>query len=440
MPKAYVLALVMVAPLLFARPVESSAPPAERGDNVNAALDQALKTFSLTFDGKPFHAVMEIETAGEPYSGRIEVWWVKASKYRLAITSPKFSQVKTVNGDQVQEKNDGDFYPRWLENFVLAILDPLPMAENLRGRDDVGAPRAEPTEGSEYCFIRDGRHGGVVDEMSFGQVCFWGRERDVDRAYGFSYTMIFSNWKKFEAKRVPRTYQTKVLDEDPVVAQLTVLEELKQPDETMFTIDSPTPAEQKISTTSFSTQQGESLIEKAPEIQWPPVREGNTQGFITVYVRTDRTGQVREAFKRNADQQRELATFAIQQALNYKFKPLLADAVPQQIETTLVVHFSTSISDPIPVLSVADMAKQTISCKPNKIPSGYLPKGTVITERVAVNEKGETVDVRPAAQKCPIPCWFLMGPQNPLNKCKFAAYSVNGRTTLYKGDVEVVVP
>jgi hypothetical protein len=208
----------------------------------------------------------------------------------------------------------------------------------------------------------------------------------------------------------------------------------------MFTIDSPTPAEQKISTTSFSTQQGESLIEKAPEIQWPPVREGNTQGFITVYVRTDRTGQVREAFKRNADQQRELATFAIQQALNYKFKPLLADAVPQQIETTLVVHFSTSISDPIPVLSVADMAKQTISCKPNKIPSGYLPKGTVITERVAVNEKGETVDVRPAAQKCPIPCWFLMGPQNPLNKCKFAAYSVNGRTTLYKGDVEVVVP
>lgn len=440
MPKAYLLALAIVAFLLFAQTAQSFAPPGERGDNVNAALDQALKTFSLTFEGKPFHAVMEIETAGEPYSGRIEVWWVNASKYRLAVTSPKFSQVKTVNGDQVQEKNDGDYYPRWLENFVLAILDPLPMAKNLRGRDDVGAPRAEPTEGSEYCFIRDGRHGDITDEMSFGQVCFWGLERHIDRAYGFNYTMIFSNWKKFGAKQVPRAYRTNVLDEDPVVGRLTLLEELKQPDEAMFTVHSSTPANDRISITPVSTQQGENLIEKVPEIQWPPVREGNTQGFITVYVRTDRTGQVREASKRNADQQRELATFAIQQALNYKFKPLLVDGVPQQIETSLVVHFSTSINDPIPILSVADMAKQTISCKPNKIPPGFLPKGTVITERVSVNEKGETVDVRPAAQRCPIPCPLLMGPENPLNKCKFAPYSVNGRTTVYKGDVEVIAP
>ena len=106
--------------------------------DADAALDRALKTSSLTFKGKPFHAVMEIGKTGEDYSGRVEVWWVDGTKYRVVVTSPKFSQERVVSGDRVSEKDEGDYYPRWLENFVLAIINPVPMAKNFRGHSGRG--------------------------------------------------------------------------------------------------------------------------------------------------------------------------------------------------------------------------------------------------------------------------------------------------------------
>ena len=127
------------------------------------------------------------------------------------------------------------------------------------------------------------------------------------------------------------------------------------------------------------------------------------------------------------------------QALSYKFKPLVVDGVAQQMELPLVIHFSTSISDPIPVLSVADMKRQTISCEPSSFKQGLLPKGTVVTVRVSVNEKGETggVDV---VGRCPIGCRFILGPVYSLKKCQFSPYLINGRATEYKGDLELVAP
>ena len=70
--------------------------PQVQGERVDAdaALTRALKASSLTYEGKPFHAVMEIGAAGSEYSGRLEVWWADQSKYRMVLTSPKFNQQK----------------------------------------------------------------------------------------------------------------------------------------------------------------------------------------------------------------------------------------------------------------------------------------------------------------------------------------------------------
>jgi hypothetical protein len=95
--------------------------------------------------------------------------------------------------------------------------------------------------------------------------------------------------------------------------------------------------------------------------------------------------------------------------------------------------------DPIPILTVADMARQTISCKPSSISPGLLPKGTVVTVRVSVNETGDTVGVSPVG-RCPVGCGLLAGPIVSINKCKFAPYTVNGRATNYQGDLELVAP
>lgn len=414
----------------------SSIPqiPEEKVDAATA-LNQALKASSLTFEGKPFHAVMEIEKAGETYSGRIEFWWVNASMYRVMITSPQFKQLKIVNGDRVQENDEGDFYPRWLENFVLAVLDPVPMAQNLIDRSD---SLGQSSQNHYGCIRRDDRLNGITDQLTYGQVCFAGSEPRVESVRAFNEFVLFKDWQEFGDKQIPRTYQTNVLDQDPVIGRLTLLEELAQPDEAMFTFNSVTSSNQRISTSFLSARAGESLVEKIPTIQWPPIREGKTEGDIIVYVRTDRTGQVRETALHDSGLS-VLGSFGMHQALSYKFKPLVVDGVAQQMELPLVIHFSTSISDPIPVLSVADMKRQTISCQPSSFKQGLLPKGTVVTVRVSVNEKGETGGVN-VVGRCPIGCGFILGPVYSLKKCQFSPYLVNGRATEYKGDLELVAP
>ena len=403
----------------------------------DVALDRALKTSSLTYEGKPFHAVMKIGKDGEEYSGRIEFWWVNSTKYRVSVRSPTFNRTTTVHRERVSEVDDGDYYPQWLETFVLAVMNPVPMEKNLRGR---GISVDLSVEKDMKCIRRDDRTDGNTDYLTSGMVCFVGTEPRLGYLSAFNYSMSFGDWKKFEGKQIPRIYTTHILNEENLVGHLTTLDELKSRDENMFEVDDVTPPDQKVSTAFVSTQTAEGLEERAPAIRWPPVREGNTQGSLTLYARTDRTGQVREVMRYDADQQPALAVTALEQAVNYKFKPLVVDGVAEQMEMPLVIRFSTTIAEPIPVLSVADMAKQTISCKPKSIPQGLLPKGTVITLRVTVNEKGETVNVRPSGGACAGSCTLLTGPQNPLSECKFAPYSQNGQATLYKGDVEITAP
>jgi hypothetical protein len=401
--------------------------PQMQGEQMDGsvAIDRALKSSSLTEDGKPFHALMEIGTTG-PYTGQIEVWWLSPTKYHLVITSPKFSQTKTVNGDQFQEKDEGSYYPRWLEDFVLALMNPLPMAKNFRGGAIMVGPQITGS-----CLRRDDRPGGITDQTTWGQVCFSGSEPKLSYILTFNDSMEFKDWKGFGKKQIARTYQTDVLDYQPVIGRLTKLDELKKPDDSMFAVAAATPADQQIATSFVSTPKEESLIETAPEIHWPTVREGKTEGYMIVYARTDRTGQVRETAKHNSDQP-GLESFGMEQALRYKFKPLIVDGVPRQMEMPLVLHFSSSLADPLPVLSVADMKKQIISCATD-LPAGT-PSGTVRL-RISVNEEGKITGVGSAG---PMKPQQFIAASAEVKSCKFEPYSVNGKTTYYKGDIEFV--
>ena len=408
--------------------------PQVQGERVDAdtALDRALKSSSLTYEGKPFHAVMEIGTAGTEYSGRLEVWWVDQSKYRMVLTSPKFSQETVVNGDKISEKNDGDYYPRWLENFVLAVLDPVPIAKNFRGH---GGEVMLGPQMTSSCLRRDDRPGGITDQTTWGMVCFSGSEPRLESVLTMNVSMEFKDWKKFDKRQIARTYQTDVLDFRPVVGRLVTIEELKQTNESMFTVSTVTPEEQRISTSLVSTLKEESLVEKAPVIEWPSVREGKTEGYMIVYARTDRTGQVRETAKHNSDQP-GLESFGMEQALKYKFKPLVVDGIAQQMEMPLVLHFTSRLDDPLPILSVENMKKQMIGCQFNNLESD-MPAGIVVRVRFSVDETGKVTGYGPVGNVT----WSgWLAPASQIAQCRLSPYIVNGKATYYKGDVEIKAP
>ena len=87
MPQIRLVALLILA--TGVSQIHSQPPnfPPLQGERVdaNTALNRALKTSSLTEDGKPFHTVLMIGNAKSPYSGRVEVWWAAKEKYKIVL-------------------------------------------------------------------------------------------------------------------------------------------------------------------------------------------------------------------------------------------------------------------------------------------------------------------------------------------------------------------
>jgi hypothetical protein len=176
------------------------------------------------------------------------------------------------------------------------------------------------------------------------------------------------------------------------------------------------------------------MLEKAPDLQWPSVRDGRTDGYMIVYARTDRTGQVREAAEYSSHNP-AVEKFGMEQALKYKFKPLIVDNVAVQFETPLVLHFVSRIENPIPILTIEEMKKQMTSCTITDLPKAPLPSGNILHYRVSVNEDGVFAGLTPI-DSAPTDAW------NPalrsIVKCTFKTYVVNGQPTYYTGEIELV--
>jgi hypothetical protein len=404
--------------------------PQVQGERISgdAALTRALHGSCLTDGGKPFHAVLMIGESASPYSGRIEMWWAEKHKYKTVITSPSFQQTRIINGDQVSETNTGDFYPRWLESFVSALLYPIPMLANFQGRNGqvVVGPRVQS------CLQRDDRPGGRTDMMTWGDVCFAGPKPVLKSVLTMSYGMEFQDWKPFGDKDVARTYKTDVLGYEEVVARLTTLEGLANDSSEMFALTKPTPPEQQIRTAFVSTAKEESLLENAPTIDWPTVREGKTEGYMIVYARTDRSGQVRESAKHNSDQP-GLEDFGMQQALRYKFKPLVVDGIPMQMEMPLVLHFTSKVADPLPVLRGAELLKQISGCNA-KLVSEPVKAGKGKPVKISVNEVGKLTGEGFGPELDAGSPAVLITPKLAMGlECHFAPLMRNGTVTYYHG-------
>jgi hypothetical protein len=273
--------------------------------------------------------------------------------------------------------------------------------------------------------------------MTWGSICFKGDIPTLNYVVDFTYFMEFSDYKAFGKKQIARTYTAYTDNNGKIVGALTTLETLVSDTTTLFKIQSPTPEEDQIETNFVPMATNESLLEKAPTIEWPPIHEGKTEGNMIVHVVTDRTGQVREAYKHNSDTP-GLEAFGREQALKYKFKPLLLNGHPVQMETPLVLHFKTKIGDSLPVVSGDDIPKYSSGCgyKPT-LKAGLLPSGTKFKIRVSVNENGKlTGEIFPPG----IPWEVVQKTGLQPHNCVFKPYLIDGQRWYHHIDFEFTAP
>jgi hypothetical protein len=352
-------------------------PPDEPSLSNSDAIDRALKLCSLSQGDNPFHLILSISP---PLHGarnsvnmraQIEIFWLNGVTYRTVIRSKEFSQVRIVNGAVVEEHDTGTFYPRWVENFVDAVLEPFPHAQVLRkipGRVPVGKL-------THACISSTDRMGATPDPVNLTRICFQDPDPKIASGLDFGRYVSFDDFAPFGSQMVARTLVNELPANTLVRGQIILLERLPQSAYPLLRTREFTPLARQIRTTRMpeisarpdqdisSIRSSLGLPERSSESNFsqarPKAEFGKDKHFIrmqpvtldthkpssemtqsasraTIYVRTDRSGQVREAYPDNLDLDgHEYGAVAL--ALTLKFKPLIVNGVPQQMEAPLML-------------------------------------------------------------------------------------------------------
>jgi len=374
----------------------SRAQEAGRQVSMAQAVEHALEQSRLTVPGgTPFHLKAHIAatSAARPeYTADVEEYWVAPEKWRRTVQAAGFSQTLIVNGDNIAEKLTGDYYPFWLHDLVTALFDPLPMAEQLK-RLQSRLEIPEDSAKSNSCLNMQSRVGIAPAQNNLSFVfCFTGQKGLMQAAVTPAYRAQFAAYQAFKDKWVARSISAELEPGLTLTAKVTVLAELMRPDETLFAVDEPTPSTAQMKTSQVGEDSARVLGLNTPAIAWPAVREGRTEGVLSVYISVDRSGQVREVWPL-ASGNPELDAAVREQVVRWRYKPYM-NGGPSQMEAVLTFAFTTKIENPVPELKDREARKLATRVVEPVVAPNKARKGTKFTLRIAVDETGKVKSVQ----------------------------------------------
>jgi hypothetical protein len=402
--------------------------------SLGEVAEHAVGQSNLAAPGSaPFHlkaTIVETTNPESDYRADIEEYWVSPDKWRRTIHSPEFSQVLVVNGDKTLEQNTGDYYPFWLHDLVKAIFDPLPMLEQLK-KTNAGIAKPSGGEHSTSCSRFESKVGTPPAQMSeFTVICFEGRGL-LESVVTPGYDAEFKEYRGFKGGQVARRIVNNPEPGTTLEARITELEELKNPDETLFTVQDSTPVAQRLQSIHVSDETLRSLSLNPPDIIWPTVRGGKTSGALSMYVSVDRTGHVREAWPLNSDNP-NLDDSAREQVRKWVLKPAVVNGAPVQLEGILTFAFGAKVADAYPVLSDEEARKLATKIVEPVIPAGAAQPGTSFTVHILVGEDGTVHTVQNSNN---VPTALFLAANVAFHQWRFRPYLRNGKPDVFTADI-----
>jgi hypothetical protein len=443
---------IMICSLIVSLLAKDSPNPKSVGE----AVERAAQLSQLTAPGsQPFHlkaTIAELDSPDSDYKAEVEMYWVARDRWRRTLKSADFSQTIVVNDGKVAEQTQGDYFPLWLNEFVIAIFElaPTQIKESKAPMPDMAAFQKKAAkslppalrglrlETGTQC-VRNQERAGMppVQNNVFTSVCFVNPPGLLKSVSSPGFLAEFSDFKEFHGKNVARKISQEPEPGTKIEARVTELTELRDPDPAMFSIQAPSAMQERIARARVSEDVARGLLLTAPEIAWMPVRDGKTSGALSLVVSVDKEGHVRETWPLNSDN-----PFPQDQARKvvskWNFKPLIMEGVPVQMESVLTFAFQTTIGDPIFVLSDAEARKLAIeTAEPDFVLTKKPPAGTQFTVRVSVDEEGRVIGLKNINNLD----MALLGPANvALHKWRFRPYIHDGKPDRFDTDIIFKVP
>jgi hypothetical protein len=344
-------------------------------------------------------------------------------------------QTIVVTGGKKTEKDEGDYFPVWLRNFVTGIFDPVPDAKSW----EASGLKVEQTVGngfrSDACARTKSNIGSTGrDSTVYFAVCFDEQGR-LNLVVNPGYGMEFHDYQPFGQKEIARKLIDNPESGTTLVGNVTILEDLSDASNAAE-LFAPLPTDDdKFSAEQVSAQTMENLTAGNPPIVWPTLRSGNVRGRVCIFISADSSGHVRETWPVNADAgvddslRGQVQKWKIKAAVDKTGKPV-------QVDGPISFAYETRIENPFPHLSDEETRQLA-----TKIVEPVWPKsvhaGQVIEADISVNEQGKFAGVGFAHMT--VPPDALVAVTNALRQWTFRPLIRDGKPQYFQGVVKFTV-
>jgi hypothetical protein len=315
--------------------------PGHASDDVTT-VKKAVERSTLNQAGtQPFHLKATIAPSlerdkGSGRTGEVEIWWASPTQWKREVRSPEFHQVAIFNNGQESQKNEGDYFPEWLREISVALIDPVPslndVLEQVKDADVkklMGSTYFSWTMTSTDGTVQSSMGAGISITDSTGLIFYGG---------GLEWGGLYKDYKNFHGRMVGRTVSS---GSPEVTAKITTLEDLKEIPAGFFDVASGNAYEALIHTAVVEETSLRKNLLPMEAMVWPPLKDGPLEGAATTKITIDRKGKVREIGTIVANNS-AVDDVARAYAAAMQFKPYLENGAPVQVVARITLPFKTT--------------------------------------------------------------------------------------------------
>lgn len=310
-------------------------------DDPQALVKKAVERSTLNQPGThPFHLKAALAPTLERdrssnRTGEVEIWWASPTQWKREVRSPEFLQVAIVNAGREWQKNEGDYFPEWLRETSVALIEPVPNLDKVL--EKVKESDVKKMFGSTYISWSEMSSDGTVSKGIGAQLAINDATGLLQDAGGPGWDGLFKDYKNFHGRMVARNV---TVGTPEITATITQLDDLGNVPSGFFE-----PAASEGDPALLHTivldeiELRKNLLHMEP-IVWPALKDGPLEGAVSVEIVVDRTGKVRDVGVIVSDNP-GLSETAGKSVGALQFKPYLENGVPVQVISCITMPFKT---------------------------------------------------------------------------------------------------
>jgi hypothetical protein len=316
--------------------------PAANAEDMAGKLKKAVERSTLNHPGtKPFHLKAVVAPSferdkGSGRTGSIEMWWASPSQWKREIQSPEFHQIEIVSNGREWQKNDGDYFPEWLREIAVQLVNPLPDLDQVLDHVRTAENRNFPGQIEINWSATTGTT--AVRNIQRFVIALEPRTELLLYTYGFGWGAEFKDYHGFHGRIVARTLD---VGTPQLTAKVQTLDDLGNVPAGFFDADpnggDPKPLKTKLIDEPTLRK---NLLAMEP-VSWPKIQNGPFAGNVTTWIVIDRDGRVRE-IDGPVSENAAVNDVGKEAVGKMRFRPFQVDGIPVQVMSQFTLPFRTT--------------------------------------------------------------------------------------------------